>query len=116
MRRRTNKGMTKSLSSLEFEELKRFMDLGFVFSEEYMNSSLVEIIPELQRLAKKDDGEDQVKETNSSSTFDESSIPRPYLYEAWEVWERKNPLMNLRIFGFDSEFEVEDDPPHFSYF
>ncbi|KAL7255399.1 hypothetical protein ACSBR1_009537 [Camellia fascicularis] len=57
MRRRTNKGMIKSLSSLEFEELKGFVDLGFVFLEEDVNSSLVEIIPGLQRLVKKDDGE-----------------------------------------------------------
>ena len=57
------------------------MDLGFVFSKEDVNSSLVEIIHGLQRLAKKDDGE-QVNETSSCSAFDESSIPRPYLSKA----------------------------------
>ncbi|MCL7043829.1 hypothetical protein MKW94_016938 [Papaver nudicaule] len=41
----------KSLSDLEFEELKGFMDLGFVFSEEDRNSSL---IPGLQRLGNKE--------------------------------------------------------------
>ncbi|CAL5411451.1 unnamed protein product [Camellia sinensis] len=111
MRRRTNKGMTKSLSSLEFEELKGFMDLGFVFSEEDVNSSLVEIIPGLHRLAKKDDGEEQVKEISSSSAFDESSIPRPYLSEAWEVWERErreNPLMNWRVPALGNEIDIKD--------
>ncbi|RVW85896.1 hypothetical protein CK203_035359 [Vitis vinifera] len=36
---RKRKGSSKSLSDLEFEELKGFMDLGFVFSEEDKNSS-----------------------------------------------------------------------------
>jgi hypothetical protein len=40
----------KSLLDLEFEELKGFMDLGFVFSEEEKDSRLVSIIPCLQRL------------------------------------------------------------------
>ncbi|KAK7265997.1 hypothetical protein RIF29_18635 [Crotalaria pallida] len=39
---------SKSLSDLEFEELKGFVDLGFVFSEEDKDSSLATIIPGLQ--------------------------------------------------------------------
>ncbi|GFZ02572.1 hypothetical protein Acr_15g0011800 [Actinidia rufa] len=35
-----------------------FMDLGFVFSEEDVNSSLVEIIPGLQRLKREKQGTD----------------------------------------------------------
>ncbi|CAN1142444.1 hypothetical protein LINPERPRIM_LOCUS26028 [Linum perenne] len=41
---------SKSMSSLEFEELKGFMDLGFVFSEKDKESSFVSILPGLQRL------------------------------------------------------------------
>ncbi|KAA8515072.1 hypothetical protein F0562_018141 [Nyssa sinensis] len=81
VRRKTKKGVSKSLSDLEFEELKGFMDLGFVFSEEDKDSSLVEIIPGLQRLGMKEDGEEQ--ETH----VDESSVPRPYLSEAWESYD-----------------------------
>ncbi|KAK7849457.1 hypothetical protein CFP56_002904 [Quercus suber] len=72
---RRKSGESKSLSDLEFEELKGFMDLGFVFSEEDRNSSLASVIPGLHRLGKKDDEEEAV---------DESTIPRPYLSEAWE--------------------------------
>ncbi|KAL0011384.1 hypothetical protein SO802_006492 [Lithocarpus litseifolius] len=88
---RRKSGESKSLSDLEFEELKGFMDLGFVFSEEDSNSSLASVIPGLHRLGKKDDEEEAV---------DESTIPRPYLSEAWEVLDRRkreNPLMNLRV-------------------
>ncbi|XP_042492275.1 uncharacterized protein LOC122071879 [Macadamia integrifolia] len=83
---------SKSLSDLEFEELKGFMDLGFVFSEEDKDSSLVSIIPGLQRLGKKSD--------EMETIIDESKIPRPYLSEAWDLLDRrmeKNPLMNWRI-------------------
>ncbi|KAL0011381.1 hypothetical protein SO802_006489 [Lithocarpus litseifolius] len=68
-------GESKSLSDVEFEELKGFMDLGFVSSEED-RKSLASVIPGLHRLGKKDDDEEAV---------DESIIPRPYLSEAWEV-------------------------------
>ncbi|XP_059669597.1 uncharacterized protein LOC132314794 [Cornus florida] len=95
-RRRRKKRGSKSLSDLEFEELKGFMDLGFVFSEDDEDSSLVEIIPGLHRLAKKKDGEEEAR----SSISDESAVRRPYLSEAWEIWERRNTekrLMDWRI-------------------
>ncbi|CBI30714.3 unnamed protein product, partial [Vitis vinifera] len=90
--RRRKKGMSKSLSDLEFDELKGFIDLGFVFSEGAKDSSLVSIIPGLHRLGKKDGEEEK--------TVDESAVPRPYLSEAWEVLDRRkkeNPLMNWRV-------------------
>ncbi|XAR66592.1 hypothetical protein NMG60_11012874 [Bertholletia excelsa] len=106
MRRRTQNGMTKSLSDLEFQELKGFMDLGFVFSEEDKNSRLVEIIPGLQRLGKKDN---ETAEISSSS--DESSVSRPYLSEAWEVWEkrkRENPLMYWKVPALGNDIDIKD--------
>ncbi|CAI0475963.1 unnamed protein product [Linum tenue] len=100
-RRAAKKGpASKSLSSLEFEELKGFMDLGFVFSEEDRESSLVSILPGLQRLGKKD--------------VDESAVPRrPYLSEAWAVQEKekmRNPVMNWRVpaLGLGSEIDMKD--------
>lgn len=78
VRRRTRKG--KSMSDLEFEELKGFLDLGFVFSEEdQRDSELVSILPGLQRLVKKDGGVGDVTEEE-----DISNINRPYLSEAWD--------------------------------
>ncbi|OVA15177.1 Protein of unknown function DUF1685 [Macleaya cordata] len=95
----------KSLSDLEFEELKGFMDLGFVFSEEDKNSSLVSIIPGLQRLGKKDDGVEK-------EIIDEpANIHRPYLSEAWGVLEKRReekPLMNWKVPTLDSEIAMKD--------
>ncbi|KAL6991252.1 hypothetical protein U1Q18_009370 [Sarracenia purpurea var. burkii] len=106
-RMRTKKGMTKSMSDLEFEELKGFMDLGFVFSEDDRNSRLVEIIPGLQRLGKEGYGEN--KEMSSDN---ECSVPRPYLSEAWEVLERtereKPLIMNLRFPPLSNEIDMKD--------
>ncbi|KAJ9690735.1 hypothetical protein PVL29_013075 [Vitis rotundifolia] len=101
--RRRTKGMSKSLSDLEFDELKGFIDLGFVFSEEDKDSSLVSIIPGLHRLGKKD-GEEE-------NTVDESAIPRPYLSEAWEVFDRRkkeNPSINWRVPALSSETDMKD--------
>ncbi|KAL9329443.1 hypothetical protein ACSQ67_004446 [Phaseolus vulgaris] len=95
---------SKSLSDLEFEELKGFMDLGFVFSEEDKNTSLASIIPGLQRLGKKEEEEGDCNELN---------VPRPYLSEAWEVQEygrrkRENPLMNWKIPALNNETDMKD--------
>ncbi|KAJ4843943.1 hypothetical protein Tsubulata_017593 [Turnera subulata] len=95
-KRRGKRGSSKSLSELEYDELKGFMDLGFVFTEEDKESSLASIIPGLQRLGKKEEAE------KSPPPVDESAVCRPYLSEAWdqEELERKeeaNPLMNWRI-------------------
>ncbi|XP_023554329.1 uncharacterized protein LOC111811624 [Cucurbita pepo subsp. pepo] len=90
-RRKRGRGLSKSLSDLEFEELKGFMDLGFVFSEEdKKNSSLASIIPGLQRLGKKTEEEEGI----------ESGVSRPYLSEAWkavEEEEEKRSLMKWRV-------------------
>ncbi|XP_022723946.1 uncharacterized protein LOC111280752 [Durio zibethinus] len=103
---RRKKGLSKSLSDLEFEELKGFMDLGFVFLEEdNKDSRLVEIIPGLQRLGKKK-VEDESKEAD-----DKAEVSRPYLSEAWEVYERRrkeNPLMNWRVPALGNEIDMKD--------
>ncbi|QCD84492.1 uncharacterized protein LOC114176754 [Vigna unguiculata] len=94
---------SKSLSDLEFEELKGFMDLGFVFLEEDKNTSLASIIPGLQRLGKKEEEGD----------CDELNVPRPYLSEAWEVQEygrrkKENPLVNWKIPALNNETDMKD--------
>ncbi|KAM3395677.1 hypothetical protein P3S68_004683 [Capsicum galapagoense] len=99
---------SKSLSELEFEELKGFMDLGFEFSDKDKDSRLVTIIPGLRRLGK----ENEVEEIN------ESGISRPHLSEAWDVWEeekkmeekkKKNALKSWKINSdFGNEMEVKD--------
>ncbi|XP_058735833.1 uncharacterized protein LOC131607896 [Vicia villosa] len=95
---------SKSLSDLEFEELKGFMDLGFVFSEEDKDSNLVSIIPGLQRFGKKDE------EQEDDDVCDESVIQRPYLSEAWEVHERRKekPLMKWKVPDLKNEIDMKN--------
>ncbi|KAL3509098.1 hypothetical protein ACH5RR_028499 [Cinchona calisaya] len=110
--RRSNNISSKSLSELEFEELKGFMDLGFVFSDEDKDSSLVSIIPGLQRLGRKDEEE----EKKGNYFVDESAVSRPYLSEAWDVLDEKKAerkvkkqLMNWRINpALGNEMEIKD--------
>ncbi|XP_028764793.1 uncharacterized protein LOC114722843 [Neltuma alba] len=102
-RRGRKKRENKSLSDLEFEELKGFMDLGFVFSEEDKDSSLASIIPGLQRLGKKDE-----KERESDNY---SAIQRPYLSEAWDVLDKQkkqNSLMSWRVPALNNEIDIKD--------
>lgn len=96
---------SKSLSDLEFEELKGFMDLGFVFSEEDKDSSLASIIPGLHRLGKKEEEDEE--------DCDELSVPRPYLSEAWEVYEfnrreKESPLVKWKIPAMNNETDIKD--------
>ncbi|KAK7318835.1 hypothetical protein RJT34_03542 [Clitoria ternatea] len=103
----TKKGREcKSLSDLEFEELKGFMDLGFVFSEKDKDSSLASIIPGLQRLGKNE-------EEKEGDCDDWSVVPRPYLSEAWEVHEygrrkKENPLMHWKIPALNNETDMKE--------
>ncbi|RYR36225.1 hypothetical protein Ahy_A10g051235 isoform A [Arachis hypogaea] len=92
---------SKSLSDLEFEELKGFMDLGFVFSEEDKDSSLASILPGLQRLGKKNEEEENC---------DKAAVPRPYLSEAWKVHKKKkeNPLKNWKVPALNNENDIKD--------
>jgi len=99
---RKKRRQSKSLSDLEFEELKGFMDLGFVFSEEDKDSSLASIIPGLQRLGKSDEEEED---------SDGSAVQRPYLSEAWKVQDKskkENSLMNWKIPALNNEIDIKD--------
>ncbi|RZC73542.1 hypothetical protein C5167_049019 [Papaver somniferum] len=110
---------SKSLSDLEFEELKGFMDLGFVFSEEDKNSSLVSIIPGLQRLGKKENliteaQEEEDKSFKPARGEDNKSvnIQRPYLSEAWAVLDNKTKeeeltLINWQVPKLDNEIAMK---------
>ncbi|KAF3443995.1 hypothetical protein FNV43_RR13685 [Rhamnella rubrinervis] len=122
---RRRKKLSKSLSDLEFEELKGFMDLGFVFTEEdNKDSELVSIIPGLQRLGKKD-GDDQNQERENDDEEvkkkkkidDDGSnvkVSRPYLSEAWDVLDyqkkKEKPLMmmNRRIPALGNKIDMKE--------
>lgn len=92
-RKKRDRGLSKSLSDLEFEELKGFMDLGFVFSEEDKNNSnLASIIPGLQRLREKTE-----EKTEEKGLENGVLISRPYLSEAWEAIEEEEIFMKWRV-------------------
>ncbi|EXB92370.1 hypothetical protein L484_000078 [Morus notabilis] len=126
LRSRRTRTSSKSLPDLEFEELKGFMDLGFVFTEEECKDSrLVSMIPGLQRFCKKctdgsdhdDDQEDHDKEKNNYEIKRNSDqvISRPYLSEAWDVldleYQRKKEMkqvVNLKIPTLVSDIDMKD--------
>ncbi|CAM8880241.1 hypothetical protein QQ045_020015 [Rhodiola kirilowii] len=94
---------SKSLTELEFEEVKGFMDLGFVFSEEDHNdSNLVSIIPGLQRL-----GDRGCVKGEDDDDYQSGVVSRPYLSEAWrcERNQRKHLRVKLRV---SSELEMKN--------
>ncbi|KAJ8638918.1 hypothetical protein MRB53_015612 [Persea americana] len=94
--RRKRKG-SRSLSELEFDELKGFVDLGFTFSDVEMDSRLVSIVPGLQRLGKGG------RETESGG------VSRPYLSEAWSFdGKKEDPTMNLKIPAVSDEIGMKD--------
>ncbi|RZC55847.1 hypothetical protein C5167_014695 [Papaver somniferum] len=106
----------KSLSDLEFEELKGFMDLGFVFSEEDRDSSLVLIIPGLQRLGKNENLNTEAQEEEGKLGRGENNnnnkSARPYLSEAWAVLDNKKKeeellLINWQVPKLNSEIEMK---------
>ncbi|TMW94655.1 hypothetical protein EJD97_009979 [Solanum chilense] len=80
----------RSSSELELEELKGFMDLGFEFSEEDKNSSLVRIVPGLEKWGIVDEN---VKKKDIVHK-------RPYLSEAWEILEKRKMSKKLLKWRF----------------
>ncbi|XP_027063096.1 uncharacterized protein [Coffea arabica] len=101
-RRRRSRGISRSLSELEYEELKGFMDLGFVFTEEDKSSSLASIIPGLQRWG---------KQGSNELVHDKYAVSRPYLSEAWGVLNQRkvNKLpVRWRFPDVDNEINMKD--------
>ncbi|KAH7657748.1 Formin homology 2 domain (FH2 domain)-containing protein [Dioscorea alata] len=98
--RRRGSSSTKSLSDLEFEELKGFMDLGFTFSNAETDPRLMSIVPGLRRRVACSDDEKFESERHGSDDDDDEEggrgVVRPYLSEAWEVEEERR-LRNWKI-------------------
>ncbi|KAG5582969.1 hypothetical protein H5410_053596 [Solanum commersonii] len=93
----------KSLGDLELEELRGFMDLGFIFRKEHISKRMINVIPGLQRL-EIEISEDEEKICENSKAIvtegeedDKREIARPYLSEAWLIKRPNSPLLNMRI-------------------
>ncbi|XP_015055128.1 uncharacterized protein LOC107001683 [Solanum pennellii] len=86
----------KSFGDLELEELRGFMDLGFIFRKEHISKRMINVIPGLQRL------EIVICECEDTKAIvaeeeDKREIVRPYLSEAWLIKRPNSPLLNMRI-------------------
>ncbi|CAM8887988.1 unnamed protein product [Rhodiola kirilowii] len=97
---RNRRSCGKSVAELEFEELEGFRDLGFVFSEEdRKDSTLVQIVPGLKRLAK--GGDEGVERLMNDH--------RPYLSEAWDAMEKKEDILKRTVLINRSIQEMGND-------
>ncbi|KAE8799497.1 hypothetical protein D1007_25073 [Hordeum vulgare] len=104
-RRRSRRG--RSLSELEFEEVKGLQDLGFTFSETEVDAELASIVPGLRRLraeeeakrAKAEAEEEACRRNRAAAEASHAAPRRPYLSEAWEDEEAevRRMLSNFRI-------------------
>ena len=115
--RRRRRGSRKRMSELEMEEVKGFMDMGFVFSEEDKNSWLVSLVPGVKRLGREDNdhGEEEEEEEEEGEDVEKCEVSRPYLSEAWGVMDGRrrrrkgmDKLMNWRIPDSANEMDMKD--------
>ncbi|KAK4377689.1 hypothetical protein RND71_003985 [Anisodus tanguticus] len=99
---------TMSLGELELEEIKGFMDVGFIFRKEHIRKRMISVVPGLQRLeVVLSEGEEKICEDSEAISIngivseeeedDKREIARPYLSEAWLIKIPDSPLLNLRI-------------------
>jgi hypothetical protein len=107
--RRLQKSMScKSLGELELEEVKGFMDLGFIFKKENLSPRMMSLVPGLQRIGvceykestKLNDIDEAVKDDETDQEGKEKeklAVRRPYLSEAWFIRRSDSPLLNLRM-------------------
>ena len=106
----------KTLGELELEEVKGFMDLGFVFKKENICSRMMSVVPGLQRLGlprneertrvieASEAGEDNCMEMLEKK---EDIIKRPYLSEAWLIKRPDSPLLNMKISKLSSRGDMK---------
>lgn len=106
--RRLQKSMSyRTLGELELEEVKGFMDLGFIFRKENMSPRMMSVVPGLQRLSRHQNkqnlelidvtkivGEGDIEKMEEKRDI---SIMRPYLSEAWLIKRPDSQLLNLKI-------------------
>ncbi|KAL8152794.1 hypothetical protein V2J09_010554 [Rumex salicifolius] len=96
----------KTLEELEQEEVKGFMDLGFIFNKDRLTPRMMSVLPGLQRLQgeEKDElfdakqgheEEDMMKVVCSNKA--ELAKKKPYLSEAWMIKRPDSPLVRLRM-------------------
>ncbi|CAM0910355.1 unnamed protein product [Alopecurus aequalis] len=116
---RRRKARGRSLSELEFEEVKGLQDLGFTFSEAEVDAELASIVPGLRRLRAAEEEAKKAKDAAAACAEEEAcrnraaSAPRrrPYLSEAWEDEEAevRRMLSNFRIPAADDGADLKEN-------
>ncbi|KAI4300253.1 hypothetical protein L6164_033650 [Bauhinia variegata] len=104
---RKARGLQKSMScrtmgELEIEEVKGFMDLGFIFRQENISPRMMNLVPGLHRLGinitqTKQKQNPRVMDEQLEQEKEQRDITRPYLSEAWLIERPDSPLLNLKI-------------------
>lgn len=85
-RLKERKRATKSLTDLEFDEVKGFSELGFTFSEADLTPRVVQMLPGLQRLGKQ------------GTAFESyQKVSRPYPSEDWLMPRPDPPVRKLQM-------------------
>uniref|UniRef100_A0A6N2LCB2 DUF1685 domain-containing protein n=1 Tax=Salix viminalis TaxID=40686 RepID=A0A6N2LCB2_SALVM len=98
----------KSFGELELEEVKGFVDLGFIFKKEHLSPRMMSVVPGLQRLGLYQNRQNiYLRDSNVAGDHDElirkqeededRYIARPYLSESWLIKRPDSPLLNLRV-------------------
>ncbi|XP_050226917.1 uncharacterized protein LOC126676697 [Mercurialis annua] len=92
----------RTLGELEVEEVKGFMDLGFIFKKEEINPRMISVLPGLSRFGlyeqkHEDDNDDDIVRDDDDELEQARGIIRPYLSEAWLIRRPDSPLLNLRM-------------------
>ncbi|GLJ14949.1 hypothetical protein SUGI_0243950 [Cryptomeria japonica] len=77
---------TKSLTDLEFDEVKGFSELGFTFSAEDLTPRVVQVLPGLQRLSKQ-----------GAACESYLKVSRPYPSEDWLMRRPDPPVRKLQM-------------------
>lgn len=87
------------MGELELEEVKGFMDLGFIFKEEHMSPRMMSLLPGLQRIGvdKNKQRADHEPVGVEDQEDHQTGTVKPYLSEAWLIKKPNSPLLNLRI-------------------
>ncbi|KAK7337046.1 hypothetical protein VNO77_17604 [Canavalia gladiata] len=99
--RKLQKSMScRTLGELELDEVKGFMDLGFIFKKENLSPRMMNVVPGLQRLNKQPMEATKWVQVQGNDTVEEEEkrdIMRPYLSEAWLIKRPDSQLLNLKI-------------------
>ncbi|CAK8543829.1 unnamed protein product [Lathyrus sativus] len=102
----------KTHGELELDEVKGFMDLGFIFKKEYISPRMISVVPGLQRLCsfqnnKQKHSVSQIIMNDAIENHDDivvevyedekRDITRPYLSEAWLIKKPDSPLLSMKV-------------------